>query len=310
MSLEQDPKATQPGTDPPVPGLPHLLQPGLVRLLAPNPSAMTLHGTNSYILGGRNLCIIDPGPDDPAHLAALLHVIDGRTVSHIIVTHSHLDHSALAPHLSQATGAPVLGFGNSASGRSAIMRQVFGSGVATTGEGVDADFAPDQTLPDRAIIATDDWQLQAIHTPGHFGNHLCLRWGNAIFSGDHVMGWASSLVSPPDGDLTDFIASCRKMRSQGAAILYPGHGDPVPDPLARIDWLIAHRAAREAQILAQLQLGPQTVGGLTNTIYIDTPAALHPAAARNVFAHLIDLVGRNLARPEPDLRINARFHPR
>jgi glyoxylase-like metal-dependent hydrolase (beta-lactamase superfamily II) len=296
--------------DAPISGVAEVLRPGLVRVLAPNPSPMTYHGTNTYILGDDSLCIIDPGPDDPAHLAALLQIIAGRPVSHIIVTHSHLDHSALAATLARATKAPVLGFGDSSAGRSAVMQDLARREPAEGGEGVDIGFVPDHTLPDGAKVTGADWQLRVIHTPGHFGNHICLRWNDAIFSGDHVMGWASSMVSPPEGDLSDFMTSCRILRAEAARILYPGHGDPIADPTARIDWLLAHRAARETQILAALGTGPKTIATLTATLYADTPPHLHPAAARNVFAHLIDLVGRNLVDAEAELRSTARFFRR
>ena len=286
------------------------LRPGLIRVLAPNPSPLTQRGTNTYVLGVQSLCIIDPGPDDAAHLARLLRIIAGRPVGHIIVTHSHVDHSALAPALTRATGAPVLAFGARLAGRSARMQAMALKDPTQGGEGVDHHFTPDQTLVDGATVAGDTWFLRAIHTPGHFGNHICLRWDDAIFSGDHVMGWASSLVSPPDGDLSDYIAACHRLRAEAATILYPGHGGPVTDPAARIDWLIAHRHAREAQMLAALDSGPQTIATLTATLYTDTPTALHPAAARNVWAHLIDLFGRNLIGANPDLRAEAWFYKR
>lgn len=291
-------------------GAPVQLAPGLVRVLAPNPSPMTYLGTNSYILGHETLCIIDPGPDDPTHLAALLDCIAGRKVSHILLTHSHLDHSALCRPLARRTQAPVLGFGNSLSGRSAVMTTLAGREASGSGEGVDAGFTPDLTVPDGALITGPDWSLQVLHTPGHLGNHICLRWGDAVFSGDHVMGWASSMISPPDGDLTDFMQSCRRLRASAPAILYPGHGDPVPDPIDRINWLMDHRTAREAQILAGLTTGAQTIAELTAAIYVDTPPPLHAAAARNVYAHLIDLTGRNLVQAEPALCTTARFRRR
>ena len=290
--------------DQPGHGQPVVLEPGLVRIIAPNPSPMTHWGTNSYILGTQVLCIIDPGPDDPAHLAALLAHIGDRVVSHIVVTHSHLDHSALSGPLSRVTGARVLGYGDNLAGRSAVMQTL---ALPPGGEGVDLEFIPDETLPDGAQITGPAWRLSVIHTPGHMGNHICLHWGNAVFSGDHVMGWASSMVSPPGGDLTDFMASCQRLATLGPARLYPGHGAPVPDPAARISWLLAHRKAREAQILAALTKRPQTIPALTALIYADTPVALHPAAARNVFAHLIDLAGRSLVQASPALHPDALF---
>ena len=289
-------------------GNPEQLQPGLVRIIAPNPSAMTHWGTNTYVLGNTSLCIIDPGPAIPAHLAALLACVGHRRVSHIVVTHSHLDHSDLSADLSARTGAPVLAYGPSTAGRSAIMTSLLPAFSGLGGEGVDQGFAPDQTLADGAFIDGPDWRLRVIHTPGHMGNHICLRWGDSIFSGDQVMGWASSMLSPPDGDLTDFIRSCQRLRRLNARILYPGHGAAVTDPNARIDWLLGHRAQREAQILASLAQKPQTLTSLTAAVYTDTPANLHPAAARSVFAHLIDLYCRNLVKAAPNLDADAIFH--
>ena len=298
------------GTENPGNGEPVLMEPGLVRVIAPNPSPMTHWGTNTYVLGSQTLCIIDPGPDDPGHLAALLAHIGDRQVSHIVVTHSHLDHSGLSGRLSRATLAPVLGFGDSQAGRSAAMAALAQTNSSSGGEGVDQNFVPDQALPDGAMIHGPDWRLHVIHTPGHMGNHICLRWGDTVFSGDHVMGWASSMVSPPDGDLTDFLASCRRLAAVGAARFYPGHGAPVPDATARINWLLDHRAAREAQILAALTAGPLTIAALTTAIYADIPIGLHPAAARNLFAHLIDLAGRNLVKAAPAQHPDALFQLR
>lgn len=291
----------------PVAGLPETLAPGLRRILAPNPSPMTFRGTNTYLLGDATLCVIDPGPDIPAHLKALLSTIGGARVSHIVVTHSHLDHSPLAGPLSRATGAPVLAFGDSRAGRSAIMARLAAAGSGAGGEGVDLTFQPDRIVTDGERIQGDGWHLDVLHTPGHFGNHICLRWNDAIFSGDHVMGWSSSLVSPPDGDLGDYMQSCRRLRDEDARILYPAHGAPVSAPTARLDALIAHRALREAQVLEALGRGPATPAALTRAIYADTPPALHRAAQRNVFAHLIDLAERELVFASPALAIDALF---
>ncbi len=280
---------------------------GIARVLAPNPSPMTFWGTNSYLLGDRSVAVIDPGPSSPAHFEALLRAIGGRKVSHILVTHSHVDHSPLARPLAKATGAPVLAFGDSRAGRSPAMDQLAAQGLAGGGEGVDPDFAPDILLADGGVVEGDEWTLEAFHTPGHFGNHLCLRHGNDLFSGDHVMGWASSLVSPPDGDLTDFMASTQRLTKIGAARALPGHGDPVEALDARLRWLIGHRLSREAQILDALAAGPATCEALTAVIYTDVAPALLPAAARNVFAHLVDLAGRGAVAATPELSVNATF---
>ncbi|WP_322892430.1 MULTISPECIES: MBL fold metallo-hydrolase [unclassified Yoonia] len=288
-------------------GLPVMLRDDLALVLAPNPSPMTHLGTNSYILGGDRLVVIDPGPAEPAHLAALLHVIGDRAVDYICVSHSHLDHSALAPALSARTGAPVCAFGDSTAGRSAVMAKLVAQGMTGGGEGIDHDFRPDLLLADADDLHGDWGRITAIHNPGHIGNHLCFAWQDALFCGDHVMGWASSLVSPPDGDLTDFMASCRKLARLPATIFYPGHGAPVSDPQARLQWLIDHRLGREAQIRAALAQGPVTARDITAQVYGVLDPLLLLAAERNVMAHLIDLTQRGLVSAKPAIGEAAIF---
>ena len=292
----------------PAPGMPVELAPGLRRLLCPNPSPMTYRGTNTYLLGTTEIAVIDPGPDDPLHLEAILDAIGlSARITQIIVTHSHLDHSPLSRALAQKTGAPVLAFGDATAGRSAIMSALAQSGLAGGGEGIDHAFRPDQILQEGDQVTGEGWSLEVLHTPGHLGNHISLAWGEACFTADHVMGWASSLVSPPDGDLTDFMASCRKMAARNWSVFYPGHGAPILDPNARLDWLISHRLEREAQIRAALETGSATAQKLAAAIYTDVAPALLPAAERNVFAHLIDLYGRDIVRTEDPLGIASRF---
>lgn len=294
--------------DRPTPGIAEELAPGLRRVLADNPSPMTYWGTNTYLVGTRDIAVIDPGPDDAAHLAAILGALEtGQRMSHVLVTHSHVDHSPLAHKLARETGAKVHGFGPSGSGRSAIMTRLAAAGLEDAGEGVEPGFAPDIALDDSAVIEGDEWTLEALWTPGHLGNHLSFAMGDTVFCGDLVMGWASSLVAPPDGDLTDFMASCRRLRARGAKVFHSGHGSPIEDPMARLDWLIAHREGREASILEALRDGPADAQTLARRIYTDTPAALLGAAARNVLAHLIDLHGRNLVAPEGTFTGSARF---
>lgn len=289
----------------PVAGQPLQLAQGLRMILAPNPSPMTYLGTNTYLLGDAQIGVIDPGPDDDAHLAAIL--AGAGQITHIMVTHAHLDHSPLARRLSALTGAPIYGFGPAQAGRSAIMQRLAAEGLAGGGEGIDADFTPDITMATGDKISADDWSLTALHTPGHIGNHLSFIWNDAVFTGDHVMGWASSLVSPPDGDLTDFMASCDALGKIDASVYYPGHGAPVLDPAGRLNWLITHRRGREAQIIAAI--GPQgaTADQITKAVYADVPPTLIPAAKRNVFAHLIDLVQRDIVTAAPTLQIDAIF---
>ncbi len=298
----------QPETFDPLVGTPEALGDEIRRILAPNPSPMTYRGTNTYLVGRRGLAVIDPGPDSPAHLAAILDAVEpGQHVTHILVTHAHLDHSPLAAALARETGARVYAYGPAQAGRSAVMRTLARRGLAGGGEGVDTDFAPDHNLTDGAEIAGDGWTLRAHWTPGHFGNHMCFALGRAVFTGDHVMGWASSLVSPPDGDLTDFMASCRKLQGLEAQVFHPGHGAPVTDPAGRLDWLITHRTGREAAILDALAEAPASAPELARRIYTDTPPALMPAAARNVLAHLVDLYGRGQVHPQGDLSETTRF---
>ncbi|MES2667691.1 MAG: MBL fold metallo-hydrolase [Pseudomonadota bacterium] len=278
-------------------------------ILAPNPSAMTGPGTNSYLLGhGAGLALIDPGPALPAHQAAILAALrPGEAISHIIVTHAHLDHSALAPAIAQATGAPVLAFGDARAGRSAVMQALATAGLVDGGEGVDHGFRPDGLLADGQRLDGKGWALTALHTPGHMGGHLCLAVGDLLFSGDHVMGWASTLVSPPDGDMGAYMASLARLSVGRWQQFLPGHGPAVADPAARLADLTRHRKAREAAILAALGGGPLTPAALAARIYTDTAPALMPAAGRNVLAHLVDLAARSLVSATPAPHPDATF---
>jgi len=283
------------------------LDPPIRSLLAPNPSPLTGAGTNTWIVGATALAVIDPGPDDPAHLAAILGAVGpGQHISHILVTHAHRDHSALAPRLAAATGAPILAFGTATEGRSPLMASL-APNLPTQGEGLDTSFAPDQRLGDGDTLSGPDWSLSALHTPGHLGGHLCLALGDTLFSGDHVMGWSTSIVSPPDGDMGAYMASLHRLTTQSWRRFLPGHGDPVNDPTARMQELITHRHLRETQILQALGDGAATIPALTARIYTDIPRHLLPAAERNVFAHLIDLATRNLVTSTPALHPDAEF---
>lgn len=270
------------------------LGPRLRRIRAPNPSPMTERGTNTYLIGaGGGLALIDPGPMSRAHLDAILGALGpDESISHIFVTHAHLDHSQLARPLADATGAPILAFGPATAGRSPRMNAWAELGELGGGEGVDGAFAPDIALADGARIAQGDWTLAALHTPGHFGNHLAFVWDDQIFTGDVVMGWASSLVSPPDGDMADYMASLERLAAIPARRLLPGHGAPIDRPEARVAELRAHRRSREVEILAQLTRAPATLAQLRAAIYRDVEPALWPAAERNILAHLLDLMDR------------------
>jgi glyoxylase-like metal-dependent hydrolase (beta-lactamase superfamily II) len=282
---------------------------GVQRVVARNPSPMTFTGTATYLVGTDDVAIIDPGPDDAAHAAAVLGAVPSAArVSAILLTHSHLDHSGNTNRLREATGAPVLAFGGHGTGRSTAMTTLAAQGVGG-GEGADNGFAPDVLLADGERVTGAGWALRAVHTPGHLGNHLCfaLEATGVLFSGDTVMGWSTTMVSPPDGDMADFMASLRKLAARKDRLLLPGHGKPVVDPGGMIAWQIAHREAREASILAALDSGPRNAMDLVTTIYKGLDPALKPAAARNVLAHLLALQQLGRVRLEGALTPGAVF---
>lgn len=284
------------------------LESGVRMILAPNPSPMTYWGTNTYLLGDKDITVIDPGPDIAAHLEAILAALKpGQSISQIVVTHSHKDHSPLAAPLKARTGAEIIAFGDSASGRSDAMLRLAQTGELGGGEGVDEDFAPDRIVAHQEMIAVENNALCVIHTPGHMGNHISLALEDICFTGDHIMGWASSLVSPPDGDLTDFMASCKTLAQTNWQRFYSGHGAPITAPNDRLTWLIEHRQSREAEILAELEKTSAGASGLARAIYQDVNPMLMPAAERNVLAHLVDLYGRGLVKPKQAFEINAVF---
>lgn len=287
------------------PGVVQHLEPGLRMVLAPNPSPMTHWGTNTYLLGAGEVAVIDPGPADDRHLAALLAALEpGERITQILVTHAHLDHSPLARPLARATGAEILAFGGATSGRSPRMVALAGLGG---GEGLDHAFQPDRLLRDGDQILGADWALTTLHTPGHLGGHLCFAWGETLFCGDHVMGWAPSLVSPPDGDMTDYMASLDRIAQGGWRRGYAAHGAPLPDLPARIAEITAHRRSREAAILAALTDSPDLTT-LQHRVYAELAPALQPAARRNLLAHLVDLAHRKKIVPDTEDWQITRFH--
>lgn len=264
------------------------LSPLVTRVLANNPSPFTFYGTGTYLVGARGLAVVDPGPDDPAHLEAILKAAAGRPISHILVTHTHSDHSPLAAALKAATGAKTYAFGP--HGRDE-------DGALKTEEGGDMDFAPDILVRDGDVIAGEGFSFSCVFTPGHTSNHMCfaLAEERAFFPGDHVMGWSTTVVSPPDGDMNAYIASLEKLTRRDDRVYYPTHGTPIGgphdalgrDPQDYVRALIAHRRDREDQILARLKAGDTTIAEMVAVIYADTDKRLHPAAAHSVFSHLI-----------------------
>lgn len=277
-----------------------------LRILAPNPSPLTGAGTNSFLLGDDQVAVIDPGPDDSGHLDTIIEAGQGR-ISHIFVTHSHRDHSAGAKSLSERTGAPVLAFGTSEAGRSPVMQKLAAQGQIGGGEGLDMDFSPDILLTDGQSIEAEGWSLRILHTPGHCGNHLCLQWDDMLFCGDIILGWSSTLISPPDGDLTDFFRSLDRIDALSTRRLYPAHGDPIDDPPRRIAELVAHRRQRSAEILAALRDQPGEAASLAQRIY-DVPAHLLPAASRNVLAHLVAMSELGVVGYNGKLSSGSRFY--
>jgi glyoxylase-like metal-dependent hydrolase (beta-lactamase superfamily II) len=279
---------------------------GIVRITAPNPSPFTFHGTNSYILGERALAVIDPGPDDPRHLDALLRSIAGRPVSHILLTHTHRDHSSLARPLSQKTGAPVL-----AEGPHRPARPLDTGEAGRLDASADTELAPDRRLADGETVAGEGWRLEAVATPGHTANHMAyaLAGEGVLFCGDHVMGWSTTVVAPPDGSMADYMASLDRLLARSDRLYLPGHGGPIGDPAAFVRGLKAHRLMRERAILERLAQGDRTVPEMVRAIYRDLDPRLRGAAALSVLAHLEDLVARGLAATDGTAAIDGRYAP-
>jgi glyoxylase-like metal-dependent hydrolase (beta-lactamase superfamily II) len=285
---------------------PDRISPGILRLRAGNPSPLTGSGTNTYLVGQDEIAVIDPGPDLDAHLDAILLAAGGRKIAAIVVSHAHRDHSALAPRLARSTGAEILSFGGAREGTSPRMAALGGS-FASSAEGLDTGHVPDRRLADGDSLSGPDWSLRVLHTPGHLGGHICLALGRTLFTGDHVMGWSTSIVSPPEGDMGDYMASLDRLAREAWDLALPGHGEPIPNPAARIAELAAHRRMRETQVLHALASGPATAAGLATRLYTDVAPGLLPAATRNVLAHLIDLASRNRVAAKPAISPDARW---
>ncbi|MEM7506078.1 MAG: MBL fold metallo-hydrolase [Pseudomonadota bacterium] len=281
----------------------------LRRLTCQNPSPMTFTGTQTYLLGdGAEQAVVDPGPLDTAHLERIL-AATGGSLSHILVTHSHRDHSPGAAWLAARTGAPVLGFGGHGTGMSQPMQDLAAAGEIGGGEGGDPEFTPIRSLADGERITAASWSLQALHMPGHLSNHLSfvLEGAGAVFTGDTVMGWATTLVSPPEGDMAAFMSTLDRLAGRDDKLYLPGHGHPVTDPRGMVAHQRTHREARAAQILASLAEGPANAATLAARIYDDVDAALLPAAARNVLATLIWQTELGTVRAEGPLSANVSF---
>jgi glyoxylase-like metal-dependent hydrolase (beta-lactamase superfamily II) len=265
------------------------VSPGLRRVIANNPSAYTYKGTGTYIVGSGHVAVVDPGPLDDAHLDALLAALDGETVTHILVTHTHRDHSPLAAALKARTGARTYAFGPHGSGRAS--RAASGGGVRLDAGG-DADFVPDVTLAHGDVVEGRDWRLDCVFTPGHTSNHMsfALPHEGALLCGDHVMGWNTSVIAPPDGNMKDYMASLALVLDRKDRVLWPTHGPEIRKPREFVRAYSTHRRMREAAILKQVEDGVGTIAEIVRRIYTELDPAMHPAAAMSVLAHMEHLV--------------------
>lgn len=280
--------------------------PGVRRLTANNPGPFTFHGTNTYLVGTDALAVIDPGPDDDAHLGAILAAAGGRAISHILVSHTHRDHSPLAARLKAATGAMTAAQGPHRPARPLRLGEVNALDASA-----DTAFAPDLVLADGARVAGDGWTIETVLTPGHAANHaaFALAGTGILFSADHVMAWSTTIVAPPDGAMADYMASLDRLLARDDRLYLPGHGGPVRDPQPFLRGLKAHRKMRERAILERIQGGDRTIGEMVAAIYRDTDPRLHGAAALSVLAHLEDLARRGAITADGEVALDGVFAP-
>jgi glyoxylase-like metal-dependent hydrolase (beta-lactamase superfamily II) len=258
-----------------------IVSPLIRRIVARNPGPYTAQGTGTYVVGRGHVAIIDPGPALASHVAAILAAMRGETIDHLLITHTHLDHSPASAAIQRATGAKTYGFGPHSKVKTGPSAE----------EGADRDFEPDLTLVDGERLTGDGWDLIAVHTPGHTSNHLCfaLPQERVLFTGDHVMGWSTSVISPPDGDMAAYMASLELLLPRDDATYLPTHGPAITDPKRHVRAFIAHREARRDAILAAVAEGPKSIPEIVQTLYVGLAPSLHTAAGRSVLAHLIEL---------------------
>src|ERR1700758_316074 len=276
--------------------------PGVRRIVARNPGPFTYKGTGTYIVGEGEVAVIDPGPELEEHIAALVAGLADEEVTHILVTHTHRDHSPAAKALKAATGAPTYGFGPHAGGK---------RGDPGIEEGGDWDFVPDVALRDGDKVGGNGWTFEAVHTPGHTSNHLCFALADAgvLFSGDHVMGWSTSVIAPPDGDMAAYMASLDKLLGRRDAVYWPTHGPAITEPHEHVRAFVAHRREREAGILDCLRAGVEQIDAIVERLYVGLQPGLRRAAARSVHAHLVDLVGRGIVESDRPAGLAASYRP-
>ncbi len=280
------------------------IAPGVSRLTVNNPSAFTFYGTNSYLIGTETLAVIDPGPEDDAHFEALRRAIAGRPVSHIVLTHTHRDHSPLARRLKELTGATTVAEGPHRASRPLRIGET--NPLDASG---DLDFTPDVRLGDGETVEGDGWTLGGVFTPGHAANHMSfgLEGTGILFSGDHVMAWSTSIVAPPDGSMSDYTASLDRLLARDDRLYLPGHGGELRKPLPFLRGLKAHRKMRERAILERLRQGDRTIPDMVKAIYRDTDPQLHGAAGLSVLAHIEDLVAKGAAIAETDVSLDGVY---
>lgn len=281
------------------------VSPRIRRVVARNPGPFTYTGTGTYIVGRGEVAVIDPGPADAAHLEALLAAVAGERVTHVLVTHTHADHSPLARPFADAVGAPVLAARPPRHDADELAAE------ARAEEGEDEAFAPDEVLTGGERITGPDWTLEVLATPGHASNHLAfaLVEENALFSGDHVMGWSTTVVIPPDGDMDAYLDSLDRVIARGFSTLWPTHGPPVTDPAPFLAAYRAHRLDREAQVVARLEAGDRTIAEMVPVLYAAVDRRLWPAASLSVLAHLIRLAQRGVATADGPPGLDARWRP-
>jgi glyoxylase-like metal-dependent hydrolase (beta-lactamase superfamily II) len=279
--------------------------PGIRRLTVDNPSPFTFYGTNSYIVGDRSVCVIDPGPENEDHFQALMKALDGREVTHIAVTHTHRDHSPLSARLKAETGALTV-----AEGPHRAARPLHNGETNPFAESSDMNFVPDIALAHGGRIEGDGWSLTALLTPGHAANHAAFAMDDGlVFSGDHVMAWSTSIVAPPDGAMADYMASLDMLIGRADRLYLPGHGGPVDNPVAFCRGLRTHRRMRERAILERVRAGDRTITAMVAAIYRETDPRLHGAAALSVLAHIEDLVEKGeIATDGPPL-LHGEYRP-
>ncbi|MBY5624884.1 MBL fold metallo-hydrolase [Rhizobium leguminosarum] len=280
--------------------------PGVERVTVNNPGPFTFFGTNSYIVGASSVAVIDPGPEDEAHYQALMAALAGRAVTHIVVSHTHRDHSPLARRLQAATGAATVG-----QGPHRPARPLRDGEINPFSESSDLSFVPDIALSDGETISGDGWALSAVLTPGHTANHAAFAFAgrDILFSGDHVMAWSTSIVAPPDGSMADYMESLDRLIARDDRLLLPGHGGPVTEPSTFLKALKAHRLKREQAVLARVQAGDQRIAEMVKVIYRDTDPKLHGAAALSVLAHIEDLLERGMIATDGPPSLAASYRP-